>query len=158
MAKEISKERKALDFFGNLPLTIPSHPHLRFCDIDEAQANYKILLECIDEYEQLKESNPLTKEIGLNELGSVAKLKETFKDISGECSVFMSAKLKKLIFDVFDEYEILKELNTSKKVLNVEYNEFGLLGDCPNCKLKIPASNYCPNCGKKLDWSEVYGN
>ena len=36
-----------------------------------------------------------------------------------------------------------------------DYDDFGLVGVCPNCKSVVtPDTPYCPQCGQFLDWDK----
>lgn len=50
--------------------------------------------------------------------------------------------------------EKLVERDTPMKPI-IHETEFGYIFDCPKCKGFINPFNFCPNCGQRLDWSEL---
>lgn len=44
-----------------------------------------------------------------------------------------------------------------KEVIGVSMSGYKHKGNCPKCSSSVRqyTSNYCPNCGQALDWSEI---
>ena len=53
-----------------------------------------------------------------------------------------------------EKKSLLQELVEKETPLK-PYNIFNIKPNCRNCDAKLTTvENYCPNCGKKIDWSD----
>ena len=62
---------------------------------------------------------------------------------------------KKLTLQLAVEIVSVIEKGVFAKVKNIEDTELGLFGHCPICDKYCLNSNYCPNCGQRLDWGST---
>ena len=60
-------------------------------------------------------------------------------------------------FDISEHWAVrhVLEKQIAKKVVTRLETRDGYYWKCPICDYDIVRFSYCPNCGQKLDWSEV---
>lgn len=63
----------------------------------------------------------------------------------------------KIEFETEEDFDFLNE-RVEKQIAKkpkIFHGSVLTLYPCPICGAKVKSCNYCPQCGQKLDWSEV---
>ena len=76
-----------------------------------------------------------------------------------QCPIDINYRVK-LVRELLDEYELLKERATPKKIKRVIVNSYLTLSKCPSCEHSVNYNRqkHCHNCGQELLWDNQQGS